>query len=63
MIERIETGTRMSQLVKHNATVYLAGQVGAGDTVADQTRDCLAKVDALLAKAGLYARLVAAQLS
>ncbi len=30
----------------------MAGQVGEGATVADQTRDCLAKVDALLARAG-----------
>ncbi len=52
MIERIDSGKRMSQIVKHNGTVYLAGQVGEGATVAEQTRDCLAKVDALLAKAG-----------
>ena len=52
MIERIETGARMSQAVKHNGTVWLAGQVGEGATVAEQTRDCLAKVDALLAQAG-----------
>lgn len=52
MIERFNTGTRMSQFVKHNGTVYLAGQVGEGATVADQTRDCLAQVEALLAEAG-----------
>lgn len=52
MIERFETGTRMSQFVKHNGTVYLAGQVGEGATVADQTRDCLAQVERLLAEAG-----------
>ena len=52
MIERLETGARMSKIVKHNGTVYLCGQVGAGDTVADQTRDCLSKVDALLEQAG-----------
>lgn len=52
MIERIETGTRMSKIVKHNGTVYLCGQVGDGDTVAEQTRDCLSRVDALLLKAG-----------
>jgi enamine deaminase RidA (YjgF/YER057c/UK114 family) len=52
MIERIETGKRMSKIVKHAGTVYLCGQVGDGATVADQTRDCLSRVEALLAKAG-----------
>ncbi|WP_296763607.1 RidA family protein [Sediminimonas sp.] len=52
MIERHHTGPRMSQIVKHNGTVYLAGQVGHGDSVAEQTRDCLAQVDKLLEEAG-----------
>ena len=53
MIERMDTGPRMSQIVKHNGTVYLAGQVGTGgDSVADQTAECLRKVDALLERAG-----------
>jgi enamine deaminase RidA (YjgF/YER057c/UK114 family) len=52
MIERIDTATRMSKIVKHNGVAYLCGQVGAGDTVAEQTRDCLDRVDALLLKAG-----------
>ena len=52
MIERIDTGARMSKIVKYSGTVYLCGQVGAGDTVADQTRDCLGRIEALLAKAG-----------
>lgn len=52
MIERLHTGTRMSKIVKHNGVAYLCGQVGAGDTVADQTRDCLSRVDALLVEAG-----------
>lgn len=52
MIERIETGTRMSKIVKHNGVAYLCGQVGAGESVADQTTDCLSRVDALLTKAG-----------
>lgn len=52
MIERIDTGARMSRIVKHNGTAYLCGQVGEGDTVADQTRDCLARIDALLDRAG-----------
>ncbi|WP_417208570.1 RidA family protein [Antarctobacter sp.] len=52
MIERIDTGTRMSRIVKHNGVAYLCGQVGDGATVAEQTRDCLSRVEALLDKAG-----------
>ena len=52
MIERQETAQRMSKIVKHNGTVYLCGQVGSGDTVTEQTQDCLARVDALLDQAG-----------
>lgn len=52
-IERIHTNERMSKIVKHNGVVYLCGQVGnAGDSVADQTRECLARVEALLEEAG-----------
>ena len=52
MITRIDTSARMSKIVKHNGVAYLCGQVGEGETVADQTRDCLSRVDALLEKAG-----------
>ncbi|KRS16662.1 RidA family protein [Roseovarius indicus] len=52
-ITRHHTGQRMSQIVTHNGTIYLAGQVGEkGDSVADQTRSCLSKVEKLLAEAG-----------
>lgn len=51
MIERIDTGPRMSKIVKHGGVAYLCGQVGDGATVADQTRDCLSRIDALLEKA------------
>jgi enamine deaminase RidA (YjgF/YER057c/UK114 family) len=51
-IKRIQTGPRMSQAVIHNKTVYLAGQVAAGASVAIQTREILATIDALLAEAG-----------
>ncbi len=52
-IKRHDTGKRMSQIVEHGDTIYLAGQVGtAGASVAQQTQDCLDKVDALLAQAG-----------
>lgn len=53
MIERMHTGQRMSKIVKHNGTVYLCGQVGNADgTVAEQTEECLRRVEALLAEAG-----------
>jgi enamine deaminase RidA (YjgF/YER057c/UK114 family) len=51
-IRRIDIGKRMSDIVIHNNTVYLAGQVGEGTTVAEQTKDILATIDGLLAKAG-----------
>lgn len=52
-IIRKHTGARMSQIVIHGDTIYLAGQVGtAGDSVADQTRSCLEKIDALLGEVG-----------
>lgn len=52
MIERKHTNARMSRIVTLNGTVYLCGQVGSGADVAEQTRDCLARVDALLREAG-----------
>jgi enamine deaminase RidA (YjgF/YER057c/UK114 family) len=53
LIERIDQTTRMSRIVRHNGTVYLCGQVGnAGDGIADQTRECLRRIDDLLEKAG-----------
>ncbi len=52
-ITRHHTNTRMSQIVEHNGTIYLAGQVGtAGASVAQQTQDCLDAVDRLLAEVG-----------
>ncbi len=52
-VTRSHTGPRMSQIVTHNGTIYLAGQVGtAGDTVAAQTKTCLDNIDRLLAEAG-----------
>jgi alkyl sulfatase BDS1-like metallo-beta-lactamase superfamily hydrolase len=45
IIERKHTNQRMSQIVIHGKTVYLAGQVGEPHhDVADQTRDALAPV-------------------
>ena len=54
-IARIEIGPRMSKAVVHGATVYLAGQVAekaAGKSVAEQTAEILAIVDAVLKEAG-----------
>lgn len=52
-IRRMDTGSRMSDIVIHNNTVYLAGQVGApGESVTAQTKVVLETIDALLAKAG-----------
>lgn len=45
----------MSQVVIHNDTVYLAGQVAVdapGASVADQTTDILNRIDNLLSQAG-----------
>ena len=43
----------MSQVVIHNDTVYLSGQVGEpGASVTEQTRSALAAIEALLAEAG-----------
>jgi enamine deaminase RidA (YjgF/YER057c/UK114 family) len=50
---RLQPGTRMSQGVIHGGLLYTAGQVDAeSDDVAGQTRNILAKIDALLAQAG-----------
>jgi enamine deaminase RidA (YjgF/YER057c/UK114 family) len=53
-IERLHSGPRMSQAVIHEKTVYLAGQVAAGapgKSVTEQTKDVLARIDALLHEA------------
>ncbi|MEM1428846.1 MAG: RidA family protein [Pseudomonadota bacterium] len=52
MIERLYTSQRMSKIVKYQGVAYLCGQVGAVDSVAEQTADCLSRVDALLTEAG-----------
>lgn len=53
-ITRMESATRMSKIVIHNNTVYLCGQVADNgeEGIGPQTENMLAKVDALLAKAG-----------
>src|SRR6185503_3315807 len=54
VIQRIDAGARMSDAVVHNGVVYLAGQVASGSAIdiGGQTREVLAAIDALLAKAG-----------
>ncbi len=54
MVQRFDVGARMSEMAVHNGTVYLAGQVAADATqdAGGQTRQVLAAVDALLARAG-----------
>jgi enamine deaminase RidA (YjgF/YER057c/UK114 family) len=53
-IIRHHTNQRMSQIVIHGDTVYLAGQVAADASadVSEQTRQVLEKIDTLLAEAG-----------
>ncbi len=52
-IQRHHTNQRMSQIVVHGDTIYLAGQVGTeGASVTQQTQDCLDQIDALLGEVG-----------
>jgi enamine deaminase RidA (YjgF/YER057c/UK114 family) len=54
MVQRFDVGARLSEMAVHNGVCYLAGQV-AGDAKQDisgQTRQVLAAIDALLARAG-----------
>ena len=54
-IERKEVGPRMSQIVVHGDTVYLAGVVAhaaKGKSVSEQTKEILGTIDKYLAQAG-----------
>jgi enamine deaminase RidA (YjgF/YER057c/UK114 family) len=54
-IQRFDTGPRMSQVVTHGDTIYLAGVVAnaaAGKSVTEQTKEVLSIIDSHLAKAG-----------
>ena len=53
-IKRFDVGARMSEMAVHNGTVYLAGQIAedAAQDIGGQTRQVLAAIDALLARAG-----------
>ena len=53
-VQRFHVGKRLSEMVVHDNTIYLAGQV-ADDPKADaasQVRQVLAQIDKLLAEAG-----------
>jgi len=54
-IERYDVGSRMSKVVVHGNTVYLAGIVAnnpKGKSVTEQTKDILQQIDGFLTKAG-----------
>jgi enamine deaminase RidA (YjgF/YER057c/UK114 family) len=54
MIQRYHIGKRLSEMVVHNGTVYLAGQVAADGQldITGQTKQVLAQIDSLLAEVG-----------
>ncbi len=54
-VQRQEVGPRMSTVVVHGNTVYLAGIVAdnpKGKNTTEQTKDILGQIDRFLAKAG-----------
>jgi enamine deaminase RidA (YjgF/YER057c/UK114 family) len=54
-IERFDSGPRMSRVVVHNGTVYLAGltaEKSAGQSVGAQTQEILDRIDGYLKQAG-----------
>jgi enamine deaminase RidA (YjgF/YER057c/UK114 family) len=54
MVQRFDVGARLSEMAVHNGLCWLAGQVAADGSqdIGGQTRQVLAAVDALLARAG-----------
>lgn len=54
MLQRLMIGPRMSQVVVHNNTIYVSGQVADDRTgsIEAQTKAVLDKIDRLLAEAG-----------
>lgn len=53
-VQRFDVGARLSEMAVHNGVAYLAGQVPEDATadIGGQTRQVLAAVDRLLARAG-----------
>jgi enamine deaminase RidA (YjgF/YER057c/UK114 family) len=54
MVQRFDVGRRLSEMAVHGGVAYLAGQVAedAAQDIRGQTRQVLAAIDALLARAG-----------
>lgn len=54
MVQRFDVGARISEMAVLDNTIYLAGQIAKDDSqdIAGQTRQVLASIDALLARAG-----------
>jgi enamine deaminase RidA (YjgF/YER057c/UK114 family) len=63
-ITRFGIGPRMSEAVAYNGILWVAGQLGEpGAPVAEQTRQALAEIDAILAQAGTdRTRILSAQI-
>jgi len=53
-LQRFDVGPRLSEMAVYNGVCYLAGQVAPDNSqdIAGQTRQVLAAIDALLARAG-----------
>lgn len=54
-IQRFDNGPRMSRVVVHGDTVYLAGltaEKAVGESVGEQTAEILERIDGLLKQAG-----------
>lgn len=52
-MQKLHSDQRMSQIVIHNQTIYLSGQVGnSEDDIKAQTLTCLEKVEKLLQEVG-----------
>lgn len=60
MIQRFDVGSRLSEMAVYNGVAYLAGQVPDSEDldIAGQTRETLASIDALLARAGTDKRRI-----
>ena len=63
-IERLDVNARRSRVVKHNGVCHLSGQFSdSGGDIAQQTRETLARIDELLARAGTdRSKLLTAQI-
>jgi len=51
-ITRIDSNARLSRIVIHGDTVYVAGVTSTADGIEAQTREALSKIDGYLAQAG-----------